>query len=160
MYYIGGELREIRSLPLAPASKLQKQILVGNRGNMTPPTTRSELLFPFHPFSGVGGRRAVGSAAIAKLLCSYSCSPVGESNKLLVATFTAALQSYEESLRSRQVSDSQWKVCGRSLSPSCSMLHNLQIWPTRGGGTPLSCFLLPKFACSSGNDPSYPIYPL
>ena len=97
MYYIGGAARDSLTPPLAPASKLEKQILVGNRGNMTPPTTRSELLFPFHPFSGVGGRRAVGSAAIAKLLCSYSGSPVGESNKLLVATFTAALPSYEES---------------------------------------------------------------
>ena len=119
-------LREIRSLPLAPASKLEKQILVGNRGNMTPPTTRSELLFPFHPFSGVGGRRAVGSAAIAKLLCSYSGSPVGESNKLLVATFTAALQSYEESLRSRQVSDLSRKSVGvRSLIPPPLLLFHV-----------------------------------
>ena len=98
MYYIGGSCERFAHSP--PGARIQTRKANSrweSRKYDSPPTTRSELLFPFHPFSGVGGRRAVGSAAIAKLLCSYSGSPVGESNKLLVATFTAALPSYEES---------------------------------------------------------------
>ena len=166
MYYIGGRCERFAHSPPGARIQTRKANSRWESRKYDSPTTPSELLFlPSTPFLELG----VDALLVAQPLPSYCALIQAPQWERAINCWWRLLQ-----LRCSHMKDrddrfdlvkfqilSRKSVGVRSLIPPPLLLfHVTQSANMANTRAPLSCFLLPKFACSSGNDPSYPIYPL
>ena len=153
MYYIGGRCERFAHSP--PGARIQTRKANSrweSRKYDSPPRLGVNFYFPSTPFLELG----VDALLVAQPLPSYCALIQAPQWERAINCWWRLLQLRCRHMKNRDdrfdlvkfLIPSRKSVGVRSLIPplpSCSMLHNLQIWPTRGGARhPSLLFPAPK----------------